>query len=211
MLMALSMISLTSGQRQLVDVTHLIGVHEAGIAHHVAAVGQIHRQDGAAAVLYGAAAVVVQTFVVVGWNIPAGKVLLDPLEELHIDGHEVFGLAVLGAFLDHPDLAVSLNNVGFDLADLLVEQLLPLGVAAGDCFPGFPHAFRAQRIGLAWPAQRRFCLLPGLQQGLFRPLRSKRRGGVEPVEILDRVESDTGTIADCRVDVLHHPRCSAWP
>ena len=126
MLMALSMISLISGQRQLVNVAHLVGIHEAGIAHHVAAVGEIHRQNGAAAVLDGAAAVVVQTFVVVGRNVAAGEVLLDPLEELHVDGHEVFGLPVLGAFLDHPDLAVALDNVGLDLADLLMEQLLSI-------------------------------------------------------------------------------------
>jgi hypothetical protein len=143
-----------------VDVAHLIGIHETWVAHHVAAVREIHCQNGAATVLYGTATVVVETFVVVGRNISAGEVLFDPLKKLHIDGHEVFDLPMLGAFLDHPDLAVSFNNVGFDLTHLLMEQLLPFGLAAGDCFPSFPHTFGAQGIGLAWPAKRRFCLLP---------------------------------------------------
>ena len=41
------------GERQLVDVPDLIGIHEAGITHHVAAVGQVDRQHRAAAVLDG--------------------------------------------------------------------------------------------------------------------------------------------------------------
>ena len=47
-------------QRQLVHVADLIGVHEARIAHHVAAVGQVDRQHRAAAVLDGRGAVIVQ-------------------------------------------------------------------------------------------------------------------------------------------------------
>ena len=172
--MALSMISLTSSQRQFVNITHLVGIHEAGIAHHVAAVREVDGQNRAAAVLDGAAAVVVETFVVVGRDVAAGEVLLDPFEELHVDGHQVFGLAVLRTILDHPDLAIAFDDLGFDLADLLVEQLCPVRFAADDRFAGFLDALGAKRIGLARPTQRGFGLLPGLQQGLFRPFRSKR-------------------------------------
>ena len=48
------------GQRELVDVADLVGVHEARVAHHVAAVGQVDRQHRAAAVLDRRGAVVVQ-------------------------------------------------------------------------------------------------------------------------------------------------------
>ncbi len=104
------------------DVTHLVGVHEAGIAHHVAAVRQVDGQNGAAAMLNRAAAVIVKLLVVVRRDVAPGEVLLDPLEKLHVDSHEVFSLAVLRAFLHHPDLTVALDDLGFDLADLLMEQ-----------------------------------------------------------------------------------------
>ena len=62
------------------DVADLVGVHEARIAHHVAAVRQIDRQDRAAPVFDGTRAVIMQALIVVGTNIAAGKVLLDPTE-----------------------------------------------------------------------------------------------------------------------------------
>ena len=96
---------------QLVNIADLIGVHEAGIAHHVAAVGQVNRQDGAAAVLDGAAAVIVQTFIVMCRDVAAGEVLLDPFEELHVDSHQVFEVAMLRTVFDHPDLAIAFDNL----------------------------------------------------------------------------------------------------
>ena len=42
---------------QLVDVADLVRVHEAGVAHHVAAVGEVHGEDRAAPVAHGRAAV----------------------------------------------------------------------------------------------------------------------------------------------------------
>src|SRR6266850_909061 len=45
---------------QLMDKTYLVGVHEAGIAHHVATVGEINGEDRAAAVLDGGGAMLVQ-------------------------------------------------------------------------------------------------------------------------------------------------------
>ena len=100
-----------SSHRQFVDVADLVGVHEARIAHHVAAVGQVDRQNGAAAVLDGAGAVIVQIFVVVRRDVAAREVLLDPLEELRVDRHHVFDMAVLRAILDHPDLAVAFDDL----------------------------------------------------------------------------------------------------
>ena len=93
------------------NIADLVGVHEARVAHHVAAVRQIDRQNGAAAVFDGAAAVVVKIFIVVGRDVAAGEDLFDPFEELHIDGHQVFGLAMLRTIFDHPDLAVALDDV----------------------------------------------------------------------------------------------------
>ena len=46
--------------RKLVDEADLVGVHEAGIAHHVAAVGEVDGEHRAAAVSDGRGAVIVQ-------------------------------------------------------------------------------------------------------------------------------------------------------
>jgi len=51
----------------------LVGVHEAGIAHHVAAVGQVNGQHGTAAVFHCRRSVMMQFLVVVRANVAAGK------------------------------------------------------------------------------------------------------------------------------------------
>ena len=64
---------------QLVHEADLVGVHEARIAHHVAAVGEVDGQHRAAAVGDGAGAVVVQLFVVVGANVAAREHIFEML------------------------------------------------------------------------------------------------------------------------------------
>ena len=61
--------------RKLVDEADLVGVHEAGIAHHVAAVGEVDGEHRAAAVGDGGGAVVVQLLVAiaVGADVAAGE------------------------------------------------------------------------------------------------------------------------------------------
>src|SRR4029077_13486014 len=49
---------------EFVDVADLIGVHETGVAHHVAAVGEFDSENGAAAVANSRRAVLVEVFVV---------------------------------------------------------------------------------------------------------------------------------------------------
>ena len=62
------------------DVADLVGVHEARVAHHVAAVGQVDREHRAAAVLDGRGAVIVKR---VGGDpeVASGIQLLDAAEE----------------------------------------------------------------------------------------------------------------------------------
>ena len=59
--------------RQLVHKANLVRIHEAGIAHHVAAVGQIDRQHRSAPVRHRRGAVVVQLLVIVSFNVAARK------------------------------------------------------------------------------------------------------------------------------------------
>ncbi len=174
------------------NIAHLIGVHEAGIAHHVAAVRQVDGENRAASVLDGACSVIMETFVVMGWNITAGKILLDPFQELDVDRHEVFGKTMLRAILDHPDLTIALDDFGFHFTDFFVKKLCPLLLASDNRFPSFLHALGAERIRLARPTQGGLGLLPGLQQRLLRPLRCKRKCRVKPVEVLNGIERNAG-------------------
>ena len=75
-------------QRQLVDVADLVGVHEARVAHHVAAVGQVDGQHRAAAVLDRRRAVVVEA-VGDGVEVAAGEQVLEALEERRVDRQRV--------------------------------------------------------------------------------------------------------------------------
>ena len=153
------------------DEADLVGIHEARIAHHVAAVREIDRQHRSAAVLHRAGAVIVELFVVVRADVAAGEALFEVLEERRVDRHHVFEMAVLRAVLHHQDLAVALDDLRLDLADLLVQQDFVGKLAVDDLLADFGDAARAQGIGLAGPAERRLRLFPGLQQRLVRPLR----------------------------------------
>src|SRR3989442_13935587 len=72
---------------QLMDITYLVGIHEAWVAHHVAAIREINREYGAAAMLDRTAAVVVKVLVVMCRNVAAWQGLFDPFQKFHIDGH----------------------------------------------------------------------------------------------------------------------------
>src|SRR6266478_2940865 len=147
---------------EFMDIANLVGVHEAGVAHHVATVGEVDGEHGAAAIAHGAGAVLVQIFVVVCGNIAAGELLFDMIEEFGVDGHHIFVVAVDRAVLDHPDLAIALDNLRFDLADLLVHKVAPVLFAVNDGFASLFDAIRTERIGLPRPAEGRLGLLPGL-------------------------------------------------
>ena len=119
--------------------------------------------------------------VVVRRDVAAREHLLEVLEEVGVHRHDVFEMAVGGAVLDHQDLAVALQDRRGDFADLLVEQDRDVLLAVEDRLARLADARRAQRIGLARPAQRRLGLLPRLQQRLVRPLRDERRARVDAV------------------------------
>ena len=154
---------------QLMDEPDLVRIHETRVAHHVAAVGEVDGEDRPAAVQHGGGAMVVQLLVVVGADVAARERLFEVLEERRVDGHRVFEVAVDRAVLDHQDLAVPLENGGLDLADLLVEEDADVLLAVEDGLTRLARAVRAQRVGLAGPAERRLGLLIGLQQGLVGP------------------------------------------
>ena len=68
-------------------------------------------------------------------------------------------MAVDGAVLHHQDLAVALDDLGLDLADLLVQQDLVRQLAVDDLLADLRDALGAERVGGAGPAERRLLLL----------------------------------------------------
>ena len=130
---------------QLVHEAHLVGVHEAGVAHHVAAVGQVDGEHRAAAVRDGAGAVLVQLGIVVRADVAARENVFQVLEERRVDGHHVFEVAVDGAVLHHQDLAVALDHLRLDLARLVgVEHF-----ERASCRPGSAGGFPGRSAGTA--------------------------------------------------------------
>ena len=171
--------------REFVDEADLVGVHEAGVAHHVAAVGEIDGEDRAAAVGDGRGAVVVQLFVVVGADVAAGEDLFEVLEEGGVDRHDVFKVAVLGAILNHEDFAVALDDLRLDFANLLIQKNFVGQLAVDDLLANLGDALGAEGVGGAGPAERRLFFLVRLQEGLVRPLRGERSVGADAVQLLE--------------------------
>jgi hypothetical protein len=69
-----------------------------------------------------AAAVFMKSFIIVRTDIAAGKNFLKVLEESRIIRHDVLEVTVLLAVLYHEDVAVPLDNLSFDLANLVIQQ-----------------------------------------------------------------------------------------
>ena len=193
---------------QLVNVADLVCVHKARIAHHVATIGQIDRQDCAPAISNRAGSMLVQALIVMCGNIAAGEILLDPSQESRIDGHKVFVGAVNGTFLHHPDLAVAFDDLGLDFPDFLAHQVAPVLLPIENGLARFFDTPRAERISLPRPPQRWLRFLPGLQQRFIGPLRCKRRIRIEFVEKLQRIESHAGCFAHGQID--HFPGSRTW-
>src|SRR5215468_3827250 len=123
---------------------HLIRIHEAWIAHHVAAVCKVDGQYGSATILDRAGAVVVKLLVIVGRDIASGEHCFDVLQERRVDRHHVFIMAVDWTVLNHPDLAIALDNLGFYLANFFVYQDRYVLLTANNCFTSLNHTLRTK-------------------------------------------------------------------
>ncbi len=186
------------------DEANLVGVHEAGIAHHVAAVGEVDGEHRAAAVGNGRGAVVVQLLIAlaVGAHVAAGEALFKVLEEDRIDGHDVFEVAVLGAVLDHEDFAVALDDLGLDFADFFVEEDFVGQLAVENLLADLGDALGTKRVSGARPAEGRLLLLIAFEKRLVAPL--GRKGGVrtDAVQTLKNNPGSLGRVDGGLLDVL---------
>ncbi len=178
------------------DEADLVGVHEAGIAHHVAAVGEVDGEDRAAAVGDGGGAVVVELLVVVGADIAAGEDVFEMLHHDGIDGHDVFEVAVNGTILDHEDLAIALNDLRFDLSDFFVEEDLMGEFAVDDLLADLRDALGAERVGGAGPAEGRLLFLVALEQRLVAPLGGEALVGGDRIQLAEYGPSCFGSVGE---------------
>jgi hypothetical protein len=60
--------------------------------------------------------------VVVRVDVATGKHLFDMRQELRIDRHHIFEVAVGWTIFDHPDLPVAFDDLSLDFADLLINK-----------------------------------------------------------------------------------------
>ena len=99
-------------------------------------------------------AVVVQLLVVVRADVAAGKHVFQMLGEFGVNRHHVFEVPVHRAFLHHQNLAVALDDGGFDLADFFVHQNFVGQIAVENLLTDFGHALAgtANRSRAASPA-----------------------------------------------------------
>ncbi len=178
------------------DEADLVGVHEAGIAHHVAAVGEVDGEDRAAAVGDGGGAVVVKLLVVVGADVAAGEDVFEVLHHGGVDGHDVLEVAVDGAVLDHEDLAVALDDLGLDLADLLVEEDLVGEFAVDDLLADLRDALGAEGVGGAGPSEGRLLFLVALEQRLVAPLGGEALVGADGIQSAEYCPTCFGSVGE---------------
>ena len=164
---------------------NLVGVHKAGVAHHVAAVRQIDGEHRSAAVGDGGRTMIMQLFVVVGADVAAREDVLKVLEEGRVHGHQVFELAVGGALFHHPYFAIAFDHLGLDFAQLVVLEDGDGKFAVEDALAEFGDALGAERVGGAGPAEGRLGLLVGLQQRLVGPLGGEGRFLIEAVHLFE--------------------------
>ena len=80
-------------------------------------------------------------------DVAPRKYLFEVLEEGRVYGHDIFEVSVLRAILHLEDLAVTFDDLCFDLSGFLVNQIRERPFALQDFLPDFRYAFRAQRIG----------------------------------------------------------------
>src|SRR3989454_310795 len=187
------------------DVADLIGVHEAGIAHHVAPIREIHREDRSPAELNGRRPMVVEV-VLRHAEVAARIELLHSPKEASVDGHQILEVTVPGAVLLHVDLVVLLHDTGLDFARLSLDQDLPVLPPLKNRGPDLQDALWTERIGFPRKTQRGKASLPALEQRRRSPPGLDAAVGHQPVRHLEGVPGGVGQMVS---DRSHRPaRCA---
>ena len=102
------------------DIANLVGVHETGVTHHVAAVGEIDGEHRTSAVANRGATVIVKPRL--GWEISSGKEPFHACQKRGIDGEHVGESPVVGTAFLYDDSSISLENLSLDLTHMVVDE-----------------------------------------------------------------------------------------
>ena len=156
------------------NITNLVGIHEAGVAHHVTAVGEIDSEDCAAAELDVRGPVLMHVRIFGCLKVTAKKERLDPFEKRRIGGHHINKLAMFRTGLAHDDLAVLFHNLCFDFSRMFIHQRLKWRRAVDDRGTNLLNTARTKGIGFSRKAERRRRAFVGFQERAGRPLRPHR-------------------------------------
>ena len=189
---------------QLANKTDLVGVREAGITHHVAAIREVHGQNRTASILHGARPVIMQRIVVVSLDIAARIEIFDALLKFAVQRQNVFEFTVDGTFLHHPYLSVPFENGCLDLPDPLLYHGPVIYFILENLLARFYHALWTKRIGGAGKAQRRLGFLTGFQQRFIRPFGNERRM-LTPGKKADDIECHSCCNSEDFLQIFYRP------
>ncbi len=81
-------------------------------------------------------------------------------QELGVNRHHIFEMPVNWTVLNHPNLAIALNDLSFNLSNLLIQENGNVLFTAENILSSLNDAVRTKRIGDSRPPQGRFSLLP---------------------------------------------------
>jgi hypothetical protein len=104
----------------------------------------------------------------------------------------VLEVAVNRAILHHQDLAIALENGGLDSPTFSLRRTLT-SFLPSESLTRLAGADRAQRVGLARPAERRPVLVR-LQERLIGPLRRERRVLGDLVQVAEQKQAPLAVI-----------------
>src|SRR5687768_937038 len=152
-------------------VTDLVRIHEARIAHHVAAVSQVNGQYRSTPKFDVRSSVTMNRRVFGCAKVAAKKQRFNSSKELGISCHHVIKLPVFRTSFTHDDVAVDFQNLCFDFTRMLMHQGIERGFAGDHGVSNFFDAGGTKTISLAWKAKWRRRSLVGFQQGRRRPFR----------------------------------------
>src|SRR5439155_14593217 len=158
---------------RFVNVADLVGIHEAGIAHHVAPVGHIHGQDRAPAKLDRGTAVTVDVFVFRAPEVSAKEETFNTAGEVRVGGENILKRPVFLARLAHEDSTVFLYDLRLDFARVFVSQQGQVGIPIDDGGAYFGHTARAKGVCDSGKTEGRGRAFIALEHLARRPLRSR--------------------------------------
>ncbi len=156
-------------ERRLVNIANLICIHEAGIAHHVAAISQVYGQHGAATKFNIGSSVTMNCGILGRAKISSKEQRFDSFEKSRIRGHHVIKLPVLGTSLTHDHLTVFFQDLSFDFARMLMHQGLEGRLAGNHGVSDFFNAGWTEAICLARKAEWRRTSFVRLQKRTGSP------------------------------------------